>query len=217
MTKERLHKVRAVLARRQVDLTVIMDGVHKSHNVAAIVRSCEAVGVQDVHMAEPRCGFGTHHGTSQGSQKWVTGHKYKSCVEPIERMKEQGFQILAANFSEKAVVYHEVDYTKPTAILMGTELYGVSEEGLNLVDQDVYIPMMGMVESFNVSVACAILLAEAQRQRILAGMYELPQLEEERMNSLCFEWMQPKMARYYQQKGMSYPELDEEGDIVFDT
>lgn len=222
MTKERLAKVEEVLALRQPDLTVIMDGVHKPHNIAAIVRSCDAVGVMEVHMAKPRDarlggGLGTPHATSAGSQKWVQQRRYESVIEPMQRLQAMNFQVLAANKSARAVDFRQIDFTRPTAILMGAELFGVDQEALALADQEIFIPMMGMVESFNVSVACAILLAEAQRQRLAAGHYQHTKLPAEQMQRLRFEWMHPKLATYYQRRGENYPLLDEDGDPITST
>jgi tRNA (guanosine-2'-O-)-methyltransferase len=219
LTRERLIRVQEVLALRQPDLTVIMDGVHKPHNVAAIVRSCDAVGVMEVHLALPRdrrleARLGTPHATSGGSQKWVKQKRYEDVTEPIKQLQGKSFQVLAANKSANAIDFRRVDYTKPTAILMGAELFGVGQQALGLVDQEIFIPMMGMVESFNVSVACAILLAEAQRQRLAAGHYQQPKLTDEELNQIRFEWMHPKLAALYRRQGKSYPLLDEDGDIV---
>lgn len=218
MTKERLTRVNQVLSHRQPDLTVITDGVHKPHNVAAIVRSCDAVGVMEIHLAKPRdvklgSRFSTPHATSGGSQKWIQQRYYESVIEPIKQLQGAGFQVLAANKSEGACDFRLVDFTKPTAILMGAELFGVDQSALALVDQEIYIPMMGMVESFNVSVACAILLAEAQRQRLAAGHYDHPKLRDEQLSTMTFEWMYPQIARLYQKQGKKYPLLDQEGDI----
>ena len=204
---------------RQPDLTVIMDGVHKPHNVAAIVRSCDAVGVMEVHLAKPRDrrlegGLRTPHATSGGSQKWVQQRRYEDVIEPIKQLQGMNYQVLAANKSVKAVDFRLMDFTRPTAILMGAELFGVDQEALDIVDQEVFIPMAGMVESFNVSVACAILLAEAQRQRLAAGHYQQPKLTAEQLNRMCFEWLHPKLAALYQRQGKNYPLLDEDGDIV---
>ena len=219
MTKERLERVSQVLMKRQPDLTVIMDGVHKPHNVAAIIRSCDAVGIMEVHLARPRDRrlggkTGTPHATSGGSQKWVKQRHYEDVVAPIRQQQGMGYQVLAANKSAIAVDYRLVDFTRPTAILMGAELFGVGQEALAMVDQEICIPMMGMVESFNVSVACAILLAEAQRQRLAAGHYDKPKLAIEQLDLMRFEWMYPKLAALYQRQGKKYPLLDADGDIV---
>lgn len=215
MTKARLDRVNQVLAQRQPDLTVILDGVHKPHNVAAILRSCDAVGILDVHIAKPHCGFGKHHMTSGGTQKWMFAHHYERVADAVDVLQSRGFQVLAANKSPRAMEYLQVDYTRPTAFMMGAELYGVDRQVLDRVDGEVFIPMMGMVESFNVSVACAILLSEARRQRSAAGCYDQSHLPVDVQAKLRFEWMYPKLARHYQSRNQPYPPLDKEGDVCF--
>lgn len=215
MTKARVDRINQVLSLRQPDLTVILDGVHKPHNIAAILRSCDATGVLDVHIAKPRCGFGRHHMTSGGTQKWMSAHYYEKVDDAVGALQEKGFQVLAAHKSTQAVEYQQQDYTRPTAFMMGAELDGVTRQVLNRVDGEVYIPMMGMVESLNVSVACAILLSEARRQRLAAGCYSQSRLPDDVLEKLRFEWLHPKLARYYQSKNKTYPPLDDEGDVCF--
>jgi tRNA (guanosine-2'-O-)-methyltransferase len=118
---------------------------------------------------------------------------------------------LAAHFSEHAIDYREVDFTKPTAIVMGTELEGISDETAQIVDQHIIVPMQGMVASLNVSVASAVILFEAQKQRLAAGMYQTRSMQDERYYKLLFEWSYPRIARMYREKNQPYPELDDEG------
>ncbi|MGL6340628.1 MAG: TrmH family RNA methyltransferase, partial [Waterburya sp.] len=113
-----------------------------------------------------------------------------------------------------AIDYRQVDYTKPTAILLGTEKWGVSEEAANLVDGHIIIPMQGMVQSLNVSVANAVILYEAQRQRLAVGMYEQVRLDPETYKTVMFEWSYPRVAAIYRRLGKPYPNLGEEGEIL---
>lgn len=215
MSKERLDRVNRVLATRQPDLTVVLDGVHKPHNVAAIIRSCDAVGVLGIHRVQPRHErIRTPHATSGGAWKWVQQEMWQETGQAIGYLQAKGFQVLTANFSPKAIDYRQVDFTRPTALLMGAELYGVSHEALAMADQEIFIPMMGMVESFNVSVACAILLAEAQRQRLIAGQYDHPKLSSEQIERYRFEWMHPRIAEICDRQGKPYPDLDIDGDVM---
>lgn len=213
MTPERFATIKTVLANRQPDLTVITDEVHKGRNLSAIVRTCDAVGIGEFHCVVPRKGYRPYRGTALGSHKWVETRHHDSVEAGVAELKQKGFRIVAANLSERAVNYHEVDYTQPTAILMGTEKEGVSDAALALCDQEVNIPMCGMVESYNVSVACAIILVEAQRQRQLANMYGERRIPDEEYNLKLFQWCQPMMAAYCEERGLDYPELDEEGDL----
>ncbi len=217
MTPERLKRITNMLKHRQPDLTVCMEQVHKPHNLAAVVRTCDAVGVNNVHAV-----WSTRHtkvsgSTATGSQNWVKVHSHDDIQAAVKELKAQGMQILATNLSDKAVDFREIDYTKPTAILMGQEKFGISEEALALADQDIIIPMVGMVQSLNVSVATATILYEAQRQRENAGMYAGEcQLPAEEQHRILFEGGHPIYAQACRRKGLAYPPLDEEGQIVAD-
>lgn len=112
--------------------------------------------------------------------------------------------------------FRGVDLTRPTAIMMGAELHGVSERGLELADAHVVIPMVGMVRSLNVSVATALLLYEAQRQREAAGMYDGSRLAPEEFRRILFEWSYPELARRRRQEGRSYPDLDDQGQLLLE-
>ncbi len=214
MTPQRFNKLRAVLQRRQLNLTVLMDNVHKPHNLSAIVRSCDAVGVHHVHAVTSLPGIKANKDVASGSGKWVKIHPHNHLEHAIDELREQKMQILAAHLSPQAIDYREVDYTQPTAIILGTELYGVSSIGQSAADQHVVIPMLGMIDSLNVSVAAALILFEAQRQRTAAGLYDEQQMDETEFNNTLFEWSHPKLARLYQSKGLTYPALDEEGNVL---
>lgn len=213
MTPERFEKLKQVLKARQTELTVVMDWVHKPHNFNAIIRSCDAVGVYETHYIPVEEGYRPLTNTAKGSQKYVLAHQHDSFSEIAAQLKASGHQLLAAHLSDEAVDYRTIDYTKPTAIVMGAELEGVQPSTAAAVDQHVIIPMVGMVESLNVSVACALILYEAQRQRALAGMYDERSLDDETYRQILFEWCWPKIARLCQEQDRPYPELDEVGEF----
>lgn len=214
MRPERFHRLRAVLGRRQPDLTVLMEKVHKSHNFSAILRNCDAVGVLDAHVVPPAKGLDVHHTASAGTRKWIQVHRHPDVGQAVAALRGGGFQILAAHPSEGARDFRDLDYTVPTAFLLGAELYGVSEEGLALADHHVVIPMLGMVHSLNVSVATALLLYEAQRQRGAAGMYQPRSLDDDVSQRTLFRWAYPVLARRLDAGGRSYPALDPDGRIL---
>jgi tRNA (guanosine-2'-O-)-methyltransferase len=217
MTPERLDRINTMLDTRQPDLTVCMEGVHKTHNLAAVVRTCDAVGVSDVHAIWKSEESEVRGGSAAGSQNWIDVHSYTNTADAIATLKAQGMQVLVTNLSDNAVDFREIDYTKPTAIILGQEKFGASEEALALADQDIVIPMVGMVQSLNVSVACSVVLYEAQRQRNAAGMYNTPSLNEERRQRTLFEGGHPIFAEACQRKGLPYPKIDADGQIVADT
>lgn len=195
MTPERKARIQAVAARRQPDLTVFMERVHKPHNVAAILRTCDAVGVMRAHAVPPNHGIPALNHTAQGAQRWVELIRHRNATDGLKELREAGFRLYAAHFSDQAVDFREPDYTIPCAIVMGTEKFGVSSEALAEVDQEVIIPMLGMTQSLNVSVATALILFEAQRQRQAAGMYEPRSLDESPCKELSEHWIARDLAR----------------------
>lgn len=192
-----------------------MENVHKPHNVAAVVRTCDAVGISDAHavILRGRSMQGTT-ATASSADKWVRVHPYETIDSAVAHVRERGMRIVAAHLSDKAVDFRSYDYTRPTAILLGQELGGVTDEALRLVDAEIVIPMTGLIASLNVSVAAAVILYEAQRQRELAGMYAKAQLADAASESLLFEYLHPQLAERYQGEGKPYPPIDDEGHIV---
>lgn len=215
MNPERFQRLQHVLARRQPDLTVLMDGVHKPHNLSAILRNCDAVGVFEAHAVPARKRrLKADIQISAGASKWVPVHVHESIDQAVEHLHAQGMQVLAAHPDEQALDYRDIDMTQPTAILVGSELHGVSDEALRLADRHVVMPMLGMARSLNVSVATALMLYEAQRQRAQSGLYDTPRIEEPQWTEVLFEWSWPKLARRCREFGLPYPALTEEGELL---
>ena len=218
MNPQRYARICEMLARRQPDLTVCMEQVHKPHNVSAVIRTADAVGVHEVHAIWPSNHMRTMVSAAAGSNSWVQVRTHRSIGDAVSHLKGQGMQILATHLSDKAVDFREIDYTRPTCILMGQEKTGITQEALALADREIIIPMTGMVQSLNVSVASALILYEAQRQRQNAGMYQrensmLPQEEQQR---LLFEGGYPVLARVAKQKGLPYPYVNAQGEVETD-
>ncbi|MCK6372068.1 MAG: tRNA (guanosine(18)-2'-O)-methyltransferase TrmH [Gammaproteobacteria bacterium] len=201
MTPARFARLRAVLDRRQPDLTVLAEDVHKSHNISAVLRSCDAVGVTELHAVSPGGQFARHRMISGGSRKWVRTRSHPDIETATTHLKRQYIQIVAAHFSGQSIDYRDWDYTQPTAILLGAELTGVSPAAAALADRHIKIPMRGLVASLNVSVAAAVILYEAALDAVT---YE----------ELLFEWSYPTVARLCQEKGLPYPALDGQGFIA---
>ena len=214
MRSERFRRIREVLARRQPDLTVLMDRVNKPHNFSAILRNCDAAGVLEAHVVPPEKGLALHHGTSAGTKKWVRVRLHREVASAVSHLHASGFRVIAAHPSDSAIDYREIDYCQPTAILIGAELDGVSAEGLELADAHVAVPMLGMVKSLNVSVATSILLFEAMRQRAAAGMYSESRLSPDDFARHLFEWAWPSIASKRRREGRPYPKLTEDGDLI---
>jgi tRNA (guanosine-2'-O-)-methyltransferase len=212
----RFERLKAVLDRRMANLTLLVEEVEKPHNLSAILRTCDAVGVLEAHAVCRAGRLPTFNSTAQGSQKWVPLEVHASVAEAAEALRRQGFRLYGTHLGTDAVDYRQADYTGPTAFVLGAEKWGLSEVAADLVDQAVLIPMRGMVQSLNVSVAASALLFEALRQRQTAGL--VPQAGEgmpsERYREQLFTWAYPQVARWCREQGRPYPPLDGEGAIA---
>ncbi len=195
------------MSHRQTDLTVLAENVYKPHNLSAILRSCDAVGIGTVHAVNPTGGVPTYNDTSASAHKWVELMVHPDINQAVDVLREGGTQILAAHLSDRAVDFREADYTRPTVVILGNEKDGVSQRAAGLADGHIIIPMLGMVQSLNVSVAAAVILFEAQRQRREAGMYEQPQMRKAELERLAFEWLHPREARILRDRGAAYPDV----------
>jgi tRNA (guanosine-2'-O-)-methyltransferase len=215
MTPERYRKLKRTLDLRQPDLTLLTEQLHKPRNIAALLRTSDAVGIHELNMVWPWDKHRQYSGTAMGSDRWVDIIRHPTMPAAIETLQGRGYRIYAAHLSDQACDYREVDYTLPCAILLGNEKHGVSEQSAGSVDRHIVIPMMGMVESFNVSVAAAIILAEAQRQRMSVGLYATSRLDLQTYEKTFFRWAHPKIARYCDQNDLSYPTVSkEDGEII---
>ncbi|TDJ35167.1 MAG: tRNA (guanosine(18)-2'-O)-methyltransferase TrmH [Gammaproteobacteria bacterium] len=214
MTEDRQRRFRGVLARRQPDLTVLLDKVHKPHNIAAIMRSCDATGIGTVHAVPLAGNFRPPRHVAQGTQKWVEVRRHESFEMAARTLRNDGFSLYAAHLSDHAMDFRQVDYTGKVAVVFGQEKLGLENVAADDIHVHIVIPMRGMVRSLNVSVAAALILYEAERQRTAAGLYDQQRIEQEEYHRLLFEWTQPKVAEYCRRHGMPYPALDDDGGII---
>jgi tRNA (guanosine-2'-O-)-methyltransferase len=185
----RLEKIARVLAHRQPGLTVVMENIHDPHNVSAIFRTCDAVGVMNVELVYtvekfPRIG----KKSSSSANKWVEYRRHRSVEECFALLRREGTRILATRPGGGARTLYELDLTQRTAFVVGNEHRGVSGEASLLADACVQIPMFGMIESLNVSVAAGICLYEALRQRLATGLLDRSQLSPELLAALEAAW-----------------------------
>lgn len=191
-TSRRQARVQDVLSRRQKSLTIVLEDVHDPHNASAVMRSCDGVGILDVHLVyvheePPRRSFART--TSASAAKWVRLQYHDSIEACYAVLRERGFTIYATALGQDSVDLYDIDLTRPTALVFGNEHRGVSQAAIDGADATVFIPMQGMVESLNISVACAVSLYEAMRQRMAAGMYVSPELSESELAALEAEWI----------------------------
>ena len=194
MTPERKEKLMRVLQHRQADITVVFENVEDPHNIAAVLRTCESVGIQDIYIlnytlpAHPKFGKNLGARSSSSAWKWLTIHYYDDLENCVRDIKKEGYKLMATSLSAAAADLYEVDFTQKTALIFGNEHSGVSDELLHLCDGNFLIPQMGIIQSLNISVACAISIYEAFRQKRLAGHYEKTSLPDDKLTALKKEW-----------------------------
>lgn len=191
ITERRLARMRGVLARRQPGLAVVLENVHDPHNVSAVLRSCDAVGAMSAHLVysveeQPII----HGGVAASAHRWIEIFEHDSIEACYRQLRDEGFAIYVTRLSDEAVSLYSMDLTKPVALVFGNETRGVSDEATRLSDGQLIIPMMGMVESLNISVACAVSLFEASRQRHEAGMYDQPGWTPEELDRRLRSWLE---------------------------
>lgn len=180
LSDDRSEKIYACVSRRQPSLSIVLENVHDPHNVSAVLRSCDAVGVMDVHLiyhsgqSFPELG----EKSSASARKWVLTHKHSSIDECYDCLRKEGKKILTTGMSNEARSLYAIDFTEPIAIVFGNEHAGVSEEAILKADGNMLIPQVGMIQSLNISVACAVTLYEAFRQRSINGMYDSIQMDD---------------------------------------
>jgi tRNA (guanosine-2'-O-)-methyltransferase len=196
VSEHRYRRFLATLARRQPDLTVVMENLHDPFNLSAVLRTCDAVGIGTVHLLyyreePPRI----VKGVSSSAQKWLHLPRHRSVEEAFKALRAASLRVYATGEGEEALTPAEVDFTQPTAILLGNENRGVSPEALAQADGVIYIPMRGMVQSLNVTVTAGMILAEAQRQREEAGFYDAPRLPEPEWRALLERWLKRELER----------------------
>ena len=188
----REERVDEVLSRRQPDLTVVLEDIHDPHNLAAVLRSCDATGVVGVHAVyehEPAPKRKLARTTSASASKWVDVHRHASIAECYDALRASGHQIVATALTDDSVDLYDIDFCQPTAIVMGNEHRGLSADAIAAADITVRIPMSGMVESLNISVATAVTLFEAFRQRRAAGFYDAPRFDDDEYAHLRAQWL----------------------------
>ena len=211
----RFQRIKNVLNSRMGDLTVLIEGVNKPHNLSAIIRTCDAAGVFQANFICDHSKVKTFNSTAQGSQKWVKLRNHESILKATNVLKKKGFKLYGTSLNANSIDYRDLDFTKDTCFVLGAEKWGLSEELIAQVDESIYIPMNGMVQSLNVSVAGAILLFEAIRQRKKKDLLpsEGEGLNQKEYKKTLFEWTYPELIDFYKKSNEDYPCLNENGEI----
>lgn len=190
MTPERTERLELVLSRRQPGLTVVLENVFDPHNISAVMRTCDAVGIQDIFILNTKIPRHKKWGSrsSSSAAKWLTVHQYDNADECFEELRKRYKKIYTTHLSADAVSLHELNLTEPVALVFGNEHSGVSDEIISMADGNFIIPQVGIIRSLNISVACAVTLYEAFRQKNNAGHYNEPQLKGAQLETLRTEW-----------------------------
>lgn len=190
MTPERRDKLHSVLSKRQNDITIVLENVFDPHNISAVMRTCDAVGVQELYVLNTKIPRHKKWGakSSSSAAKWLTIHQFENAEECFYELRKKYSKILTTHLSTDALNLYEIDLTQPVALIFGNEHSGVSEEIRMLADGNFIIPQSGIIRSLNISVACAVTLYEAYRQKMLAGHYNKTKLNSDVLNELMDKW-----------------------------
>jgi tRNA (guanosine-2'-O-)-methyltransferase len=190
MTPERSEKLIKVLSKRQANLTVVLENVDDPHNVSAVLRTCDAVGIQDVYVLTTKIPRHKKWGyrSSSSALKWLTIHEFDHLENCVTALRKNFKTILTTHLSSDAVSLHDINFTQSVALVFGNEHAGVTDEFRALADGNFVIPQMGIIQSLNISVACAVSIYEAMRQKMNAGHYDQATLPSAQMNALLEQW-----------------------------
>ncbi len=190
MTPQRSEKLLKVLQKRQANLTVVLENVQDPHNISAVMRTCDAVGIQDIYVVTTKIPRHKKWGykSSSSALKWLTIHKFDTIEECVKELRKKYSKILTTHLSSDAISLHDINFTDSVALVFGNEHAGVSEEFREVADGNFIIPQMGIIQSLNISVACAVSIYEAMRQKMKAGHYEKASLPPAQMDALLQQW-----------------------------
>jgi len=169
---------------------VVLENVQDPHNISAVMRTCDAVGIQDIYVVTTKIPRHKKWGykSSSSALKWLTIHKFDTIEECVKELRKKYSKILTTHLSSDAISLHDINFTDSVALVFGNEHAGVSEEFREVADGNFIIPQMGIIQSLNISVACAVSIYEAMRQKMKAGHYEKASLPPAQMDALLQQW-----------------------------
>lgn len=176
MTEERMARIEKVALKRQQDLTVLLENVHDPHNIGAVLRTCDSVGIHEVFILNNDPNLVKNpviigKSTSSGARKWLDIHVFNDTEKCFNTIRKRYGQIFGTHLETESKSLYDLDLSEPTALVFGNEHVGITEQSLKYLDGNFIIPQVGMVQSLNISVACAVTLYEAFRQREAKGAY----------------------------------------------
>lgn len=175
LTPRRLARVIDVVARRLTSITVVMENLADPHNASAVLRTAEGLGLDAIHVVEQPNKWEKNSAITKGADRWIDVVRHQGLARCLGDLSARGFQLFAADVGEGCVPVHDIDVTRPVALVFGSERDGLSKRALALTDARFTVPMFGFVESFNVSVSAALSLYDvsSRRRRIIAGEGDL--------------------------------------------
>ena len=190
MTPERNERLTSVLNKRQMNLTVVLENVSDPHNISAVMRTCDAVGIQEIYILNSIIPLHKKWGakSSSSASKWLTIHQFTDVQTCFEALRKKYDKIYTTHLSSDAVDLYDMNLTEKVALVFGNEHSGVTEELIGLADGNFIIPQVGIIKSLNISVACAVSVYEAFRQKTIAGHYNQPQIVGAEMEALRTSW-----------------------------
>lgn len=190
MTPERRERLLSVLSKRQPDLTVVLENVFDPHNISAVMRTCDAVGIQEIYVLTNKIPRHKKWGarSSSSAAKWLTVHQFSDAEECFKAIRKKYSKVYTTHLSSDAVSLYDINFTESVALVFGNEHAGVSEEIRAMADGNFLIPQMGIIQSLNISVACAVSIYEALRQKTNAGHYKQQRLDDSTFSELLDQW-----------------------------
>jgi tRNA (guanosine-2'-O-)-methyltransferase len=190
MTPERKDRLSRVLNKRQMNLSVVLENVFDPHNISAVMRTCDAVGVQEIYVLNTTIPRHKKWGarSSSSAAKWLTVNQFTDAKECIVELRKKHDMILTTHLASDSISLYNIDFTGSVALVFGNEHEGVSPEIRELADGNFIIPQVGIIRSLNISVACAVSLYEAYRQKSNAGQYETSRMGERVYRELLVKW-----------------------------
>lgn len=199
VSEHKLELMDHVMNNRTRYLTVVLEDLNQSHNTSAVVRTCECLGIQDVHVVEEKTRYGTNKKVLKGSHHWINIIKHRirnnspadrdvQLGKVLEGLRSNGYRILVTSVNPGSQSVYDIDLEKgPVALVMGNELHGTSAAAVAAADELVHIPMVGFTESFNVSVSAAICLSVFRQK--LNALDDRWKLKDDELQSLRLQWL----------------------------
>ncbi len=188
VSESRMELFQRVLSERTRYITVLLEDIYQSQNASAVLRTCDCTGIQDVHIVEQRNKYEINQDVALGSDKWLSLHYYSNITRAVEELRKNGYRIVTTSPHKEGTIPETFDLEKGKAVLLfGTEWNGLTDQALELADEFIQIPMVGFTESFNISVAAAVILNRL-RKRMEASSLEW-KLGDEEMASILLDWL----------------------------